>query len=835
MISKIFTTFLSFNIFFVFSFQQGAIAQDRTNPSGTTTEYTYQLDTDFDTKRTEISKMNMKISAGISNALIGIAGIIPSFTYQHWVNAECPVNFSGQISRGLMIASSAIYLANELSTFIAYRAEGKKVADSMKDFKLNEKKGDRDIQAQEEYFKTLQKIIENQKKIAIAKIAFKSIAEAAMISATGIELGTMISSRSICTSSYSSLNATKEGLLGTVMACSEPGGAIQTAVRAVDAQAIAKNEQKKVKFITKVGNFFKSILPIGIFFKTGAGAMPAQAPSKPEVNADEGVAASIKGEHATIESTGTKAIASEAAIPAWGAKCTPAIAAFASYIATQKIPLTCCGTLAITNPTLQTNPTGEYAADNSNESNDVPKVGASIEPEFIYKVVFNRLYEAGVNKIINSHDSTREKLISIAKLESEIDRDIEFLKLKDDEIKDLKLREFKLALNNSIKDKNPSSLMDILKQLSSNFSFKANANDFMKNLGFVGTLIPLLGAVIKLHTGEASKSKKARTIYYGTVSALGLFTIKQDADAIKTLKANKEAVDAQINAFLEDEGTIVPGSVDGGKDGPVNAPTSPTLSNAQVNKGDSYGSRNCIGFSGGTFSPATCPSGIKKENFQAYIPKTPNDVLNRLPKEYSLLVAGIQDAAFKASSGAYTNNPELLRGDALAMTNAAKAMRAANEKMRAQIDKESDLKPIKGEDGKMIEPVSLVKAHQEMMNLFDPNRDGEKIIDEILSGKENVGDTAPKSNVASIKQNSGSYENSNSMFNQGYGSMETSQDVLKESVANMDDGEQSLEDFIVSENDIEKRPEVSLFKILSNRYQLSYPLILRKKNVEEKK
>jgi hypothetical protein len=237
--------------------------------------------------------------------------------------------------------------------------------------------------------------------------------------------------------------------------------------------------------------------------------------------------------------------------------------------------------------------------------------------------------------------------------------------------------------------------------------------------------------------------------------------------------------------------------------------------------------KGCMDIGGNSYVPTTCPSKLGKSHFK--MRTMDRKISSKLTSPHLNALKMTEAMSSDILGGKLLSNSNLIGGHLAGASNGNRAaMRRRNNKLMKGID-EMNKKGLK-EASKLLNkdlpfgPASMVGAFDSATNAAQaldgtPASAPNSVANNDLEEKAKA---APKTAAVSIPNITPPPASSDD-FDLDFG--EDEEDVSVDEIAEAKE-EQNLGDFELDQNDIVKKPEVSIFKILSNRYILSYPKVL---------
>lgn len=850
--------FVSFNLGMNNSYAQtagvDASAQgcEETDPSATGGAYIYKPGCKFQEDKTATETWTPKTVNKILMGLMAVVAIASAkFAYEPNVQLECPQNKAANISLPAITLGGIAYVAGEIQANIRYKAAAKKATDitftNVKEFeqsgeegKVVENKSANNKQL--EAFDNLIEIYEKQIGAAKTKTALTTVAEVGYVGAAGVELANILACGATCKANWAKLNGLIIPMSSTINMCPGAGAAFNAMYKANNAITMSKNLgykaqglQATAKFGNTAKNFFGSLsggasavpefgsfdLPSGSLFATGNDAS--------------------KLKMSTSISTGIGTLTAAGTTPYTVSLCQTS-ANFAAQLNayTNVQPLQCCGTLSNTGvPTFSMNPKGDYTLPNNTDVkflNILGEAGNLIEGKIIKNdsqrkidemtsmIAYNAVFEVEAEKILSSDLSKEKKLLKISQMSSRLEKAFDYLNKNLEGFSSPDLENTQINLANALINGHFDKMSQIMNELGRSFTInQAHAEgEWMKVLGWAGSILVLRAALKQIYTKYAGTSPKRRAIYFTILAGIGGYTLTQDAKTIKELKKRKEAVEKEREKFAN--ASFSDSSME---EGGLGADTlNLKAGNYEVGTRGLGNYPGCIAATGNTYGPVKCPSLIKRDAMK--IPKMNDKTRNLLSNAHVNSLGTLEDVAFNAANGSYLDNPNLLSGALASAGSNSNAMRAHNANLRAKIDELEKGTQVTDSKGNTVKPFSLSEFHDQMMSSLGGG--GSSVLpaelaeDLGVSDKEKVEDSKVAAVSKGTPLQTGVTPNTDFSIDLGL-----DEEKEMDFDNNQASGEQKLEDFVVEQNDISKKTEVSIFKILSNRYLLSYPKVLEEK------
>lgn len=514
------------------------------------------------------------------------------------------------------------------------------------------------------------------------------------------------------------------------------------------------------------------------------------------------------------------------------------VASMGAIITGRSMPLFCGGAFTNTPPTLDT-PNVPFLSNLVNQLDrliltaDVPLVQSSPNELFYFeKILQNAFYKIAINKVHTKKYESAEKRISQIAANTQY-ADIAVREIMKD-IKNLDIEKEMMNLQNKyqINEKNlQKKLSLLLMDLRFDILKSTQANPWMDLLKF-GVKIYLALKFLSVTFKNFGFSKPAlRMFTYGLMATLNgsvndhLEKVEEESKKRAEIVAKERELFIESNPLRGEDLTGV--TAYGGK---LNIKT------AKLTKNDSSlkGKLACGVANGKSIAPAVCPSKL-------------------LP---SLLNTPVGEAKFLPSGGLLSNTAGLVsslgtsigRGESLAPGTTAGANLAIlngsrnqlikkRDELRKKIDKlNNKLSDSLKKDGKEAPKLtSIAAASAKFKKLYDDSASSTgEAFSSLKSGKipdleklktlqkdngaKSAGFSVPKFSIPTPASNGFDFDTGS-----GDGV------VVEDKVRPSDVKEQNLDQFVVNTEEINENENVDIFKLISNRYLVSYPRLLEEK------
>jgi hypothetical protein len=349
------------------------------------------------------------------------------------------------------------------------------------------------------------------------------------------------------------------------------------------------------------------------------------------------------------------------------------------------------------------------------------------------------------------------------------------------------------------------------------------------NLG--SRLLMLQGLLGKLAKDHALISPQNRAITWALMAVMGEVAISFLAETLEKVRKNIEVVEMERTRYFN------------------SAATRTSIRNTErvgdatlkLKKYDYTASRTagmkvkaCAVPKGDGFAPAMCPAVIPKQAFS--LPEISSGSRNHLNPDFLNGMSLLSDVSYGAATGSL-DGANMSEGDLGKLETLQNALSQQNSKLRDKVDAhDSKIAAVK----KFNSP-SLQSVHASFKKEFGgggKNSSGTSPIASTSSGgyfggnkeekkEESTGTsktTAGTAGTAAIALPKSKGIDLDFGDDDAAAGGTVTDDAL--GAATSDKSEEKLDDFVLNHDDINKRADIPIWKILSNRYILSYPKIL---------
>ena len=362
-------------------------------------------------------------------------------------------------------------------------------------------------------------------------------------------------------------------------------------------------------------------------------------------------------------------------------------------------------------------------------------------------------------------------------------------------------------------------------------------NPWVKEIFNIGSKLMLLqGLLGKLMKNYALNRPIGRSITWPIMSGLGIAIAVSLKKTEEKIQNNIEIVEKERQRFIDSAAART--GLSGNK---VNGNSSVQLEkyDPTANLSNSMNIKACAVPNGNGFSPAMCPAVVPKQKFS--LPELKGKMRNTINPDFLKGMSMMSKYARGVSSGSI-NGESMSDSDLDDISNLSNALAQHNAKLREEVDKHNS--GIKTKDGRKLPNLKATIAS--FKRGFGSGSAGGSSAAPLAStggeayqrrgGKVTTNNVVNKGKKPTTSVGGGSVAAVKAPdFDLDFGDEDAG------GVANADGtaadsagtkGPEKLEDFVLKHDDINKRSEVPIWKILSNRYILSYPKILEEEDAK---
>lgn len=843
----------------------------------------YKAGCDFnkDLAKTDLKDHYPEGVVGIVEQLVGavfaLVGITAFYTPYPTSLVDCPTHLGAKVTFPIISAGSLAYLLGEVAANDEFRKGSKIAVDKNFEAKKDESY-DRSIKDKDERnkardeavekakdnskqiaaYEALETIYSHQKEGLSKKIMLASAAEAAFLTAEGIELSDLTFHIS---SNEKSLIAVKENEVSLISSlktiitslstpCPDLPITVGTYITALASQNFKNFSVGTSDAQLSVARSEKQILKVSSFLTTpieGINGLTAgehkeeiaEQQSKAAVNESKKTAdkALRAAEISAIELAAgrcAQGLAVSTVYSALGPQIPLLIENVAAIETNRAAPLLCGGVDAIFLPDYDVDRSFLSAlgvkTDNLEPLADTPAGGfikaknRMFYVENILNNFYHRLLKDKLQKV--KFESPKQELASYAAASEYADF------LTKEALNKLKHTDIEKEFDKQFPGVNKSNVLDnfdnVLADIKNSFIKSAEAVEFMDLLMFgvkIGILYYFMANTIR---NNAFPKPKNRAITWGIMSVVNGAIIAFDS------KAKKEASDRLSTVREEKERFIASTGV---KTGLV-SPTNSIGGELNINQGKLAASSAsepnimaCAVPNGNTYAPAVCPTKLQPNTLSVPLDQAKFIAKNRIIGSTAGLVTGVTKSA---AQGEHYSDPKVFGAKIETLNQNKAALRSKVADLRKKFD---ELPSSKGKDGKAPKRTSLADTNLRFKKLYTGNPSKTGIteaqasqlsslkVPDIEKLKKGDKGKVTKSGLQVPKFNLPNSKKSDFDFDVG----DSGKAVKIEDSDKVEKGEEDLANFQLDGEEINENENVDIFKLISNRYLLSYPKLLDEK------
>lgn len=824
----------------------------------------YKPGCNFDDALTDIDESPEESGIkGLVEQFVGIAfasAAVSSLIFKHTPRsiADCSQNKNANITLRLMQAGALAYLLGEMKAKAEFSKASKLATDStfVPKQKLAENASDNTINErnrvennkQLEAYETLIKVYEYKVKGIEAKKNLALVAELAYLGALGTELVMTLGHKAQCraaSSAFSSLERTinlgiklnlKAAAASTVVnpACASAVTALTT-LEGVEISTAAqrKIEGRVLSVQAEVGDSLDTTLMNGVFIGLPTVLSTGKAIEVTNKTAEENEASdNVSATKSDRSEQGREAQET----PVWKAAVSTCKACSScggingtrnSEVNADRMPIQCCGldTKDLSSGTGAIPPKSVMDKKIDIFIKKIPIIGTN-QIEFIKPAILNTIEQFYYAKIMGELDP-KSPDITLSKLKSFYTYLEQLEQSFDDEIKhSIEFKKYKQELAGEFNEEKTLASFEKLK-----FSLiqDAHAVNFMSILGFGAKLFLMNKLLGKFLRNKGLVKPKNRMYTFGAMGAVNAAIVLFEGKKLSENKKHLEIVKSEKERFEKSHalqtGLLVESGTDEG------------LIRIGEGEGENYlrltrnqGVTACAKpAAGNSFAPAPCPQ-VLPTKFLRELNTSSSRGRTQVTPLLQQIPALVATTTAAAASGDDLNNPEVFGANLAALESNRAALKSQVDKLVKDFD-ETD-KASKDSKGKRADPLARTLANIQKTFKGTPVGGSAPTLGSLSDTKniEEASDASKKaektssSNIASnpapaIKSPTSASGSSGFDFGDqdGFGTQPTSSGASKP---------QSLDEFVVNTGEVADKPEANIFKLISNRYLRSYPILL---------
>ena len=818
----------------------------------------------------------------------GVAGIVEQFigaafalaatsavTFTHTPRSlyDCPTNQNANYTIRIMQLGSLAYLIGELQAKSEYK-KGSKLATDSKfavQQKQDENVDDKDLAKQNTEdnnkqvaaYEALIKIMDHQVEALTKKRNLTMAAEVAYLSATGIEGGMILKHKAQCTKTDLGLKTSIEALVTAEKAaaqaasssgvCSDVGAVLVKNVlyqKNCSLGMIAKANADAADSITKIAKdagmisklfsglvnaftgglsqFFGANSPIPIELENAVDKVKLANNSKVAVTCMSGDTLNIGTTKATCAAQASKTILAPACITA----CESGLLALTKRVkVTESLRGMCCGADFIApTPGLEFSPLPPGIMDIKTDIY-IPPIKMFFTGDQSYEfqkaVVINTLNRMYFELTKGSKLPPSKRLAQIASLDqmiNYIDNNFEDLIMNSPELESIR-NSINGNENKNIKNIILSSVSNLRKSILND----ASASTFGELLGFGVKLFAMQSFLGEYMRNTLLVKPMNRVYTFTAMSALNLGVYTFVNKAKKSAEKRRQVIIEEAQKFIDSSAlrTKINSSDENGD----LANFSLRFSKRRAALDEAGEIMSCVKpKKGGKFTPTICPNIARRDSFS--IPKFKSNSGFGLTPQYSQATSLLGNAVYGAATGQTYTKPKEMSASLGKLDNLRKSLRSGNAKILKNLDKINS--QIKTNGPKKKNRVRLSAATARFKKLFS----GAPVTPQALSS--GAAELAKDLEVDNKDSKQGSNLNSKTAginiptfdipSSQSFDFDDSEVDEFSDGTdVTSDKSSQDLSNFQVNNGEVNENSDVNIFKLISNRYLRSYPVLLEER------
>lgn len=357
----------------------------------------------------------------------------------------------------------------------------------------------------------------------------------------------------------------------------------------------------------------------------------------------------------------------------------------------------------------------------------------------------------------------------------------------------------------------------------------------------VGSKYLMLKAILNmLGVTELFLKPKSRALIWGALTLLSTAIIIFDNKALKGVEKNIAIVKAEKKRYKNS--AVARTGLDSGSSRNSNA-------GAKLEKYDMTASRTkgmsvkaCVVAKGDAFAPGNCPSIIPKQRVS--LPEISNHISHHLTPDHLKGLSLTTDALYGAASGSDMGAESMSDSTLDKINNTRNALKNLAASLKSEYEKDENAKRAR----RGLKADSLNKTMANFKKSFSNTSGSSKsgfggaAIGSSYKGHSKTASYSPRSKYKKKSGSStgGSLKGSGKSrggFDLDFGDDDSSSSsgLSKSKTKNKIKHSDKMRDYEIGMNDINARKEIPIWKILSNRYILSYPKLLEEDKAPKEK
>lgn len=829
--------------------------EENPNEDGTPGIYKVGCEFNNDLAKTDLKDHYAEGVKGIIEQFVGAAfalvGVSLYFMPKEDASLMCPINNGAPVTYKIVQAGSLAYLLGEIAANSDFKKASKIAVDKNFQNKKNENSSDeknaknnKDINNKQiAAYDALIKIYKYQVSGLKKKMMMASLAEVAFISALGYEIYNIMGMNKMCSTTKATLTAETKAYEAALTAlekasiaasatpataqCGATAAAINSYLINLHTQAQLIRAESVAQAAKKAGLSSKDQVALSSFWSDLVAFQQSLSDKVlPESKESEILDDIRQGATNTAVATKIKASRKALATTIAGTGC-PNVGAVMAQVnlleAAHAKPLYCCGVPVKDYPNLDnTNLEVPFPQDVIDNKTIAPKVGKN---EYLKSMIENTLYRIAFNKVQKTNEVPQRALREFKNISQYVTM------IMDQNNKLIKEDHHYIAYKKMMKNKNANAediFFSFMNKVQNEILIKsAHASPFssLLNIGVkVGVMYYLLNDYLHKY---AFPRPKNRAWTWGVMSGLNAVILSFDSKSKKEAQKRLDRVTAEKERFLNSHAEKTEISENnGGSNGKLNLKR-PELSYGEL--GDGQIIMGCASVKNNGYAPATCPSVIPRSEFSFPVSKKRTlSMSNPLSQSLPLISNSAHNVATKGFS---PGNLKTIQGN---IKNASSIKPALSQYVQNLVD---DFDKVDSQKSKKLnnkKSVKLKSSFAKFRKLFN----GKNSASDVGSGSlalnpksEKLGKEKSdvKSSVAAVSGLSQKpiFSNTPSSNSLDFDLDDNSIDIEKGLAESKDQSE--FDEFIVDKEEINPNKDVSIFKLISNRYLFSYPVLLEQK------
>ena len=797
-------------------------------------------------------------------------------------SSDCPLNQNAQITVRSMQAGSFLYIMGEMKAKAAMKKAQEKAIEELSKF---QHKAKMDMSSKDATVAELARA-ENQKQLrayyALAqvyddkiegiktKLKWSGAAEFAYLGSLATELLMVQAEKRMCDVGHATLASTKGTSKGTIagmlaaasgtaatvygatLCGAAVGGmtALQTTYLQKDLRQEAQGRVEMAKVEAKYAGkemieIPKFIVDITMTFQ-GSGDFNQFSFPSANVETTQEMQVAIKNDITakTDQTTETTAFSTAAGTCASCPGCAAISATMASDQAVKNVPIYCCGADTQTIPNGYANIPNPSVMDKKVDIKfkDTLKVIKGLlngllknaeAAEMLKPAVLNLMEQQYFatkfnDKIKLSPLKEINKIQKLYKQLADIDDNFGYYLQKN---KILKVELAKILKSQNDQDKLKSMITKFKNKLIQN-AYAADDSNFMETLGYTVLIGAASMVMAKFIVNKGLVKPKSRMITFGAMAAVNAGMMIFYNSKIKENKKQKQIILHEAQRFANSHGIKTEyGEDNGGDDSIFSTPANSEGSNPYIDTKDELA---CATSKKDGYTVAACPAVVPRN--PSHIPEIKQAGHTSIPIELIEFPNLVNQAVIASAQGMEVTNSDKMKANLKSIHAKKKAMRDLAKKLIDDYDKNST--KLSGKELKNNKSTPLKKVLANFKEMFRGNSGNSGSTDAVLGGglaavsKTNADKQKEKSAKSKITAVVPTYPKLNQpSFDFDLGDSDGGAEILNDEQS-LGQVRHEVAGLDLNQNNISNRTETSIFKLISNRYLRSYPVLLPRKSIQ---